>query len=103
MQRIWGQSFLVAGTPYGESVMGLSLDRPLDDFHHCPEDCLLIHTHLNHAKSAQAAFKTGEALTQHCQEVGIDDSASNHAKMCAVFWPIIERMIRRWPEIKAVI
>ena len=62
-----GSICLVVGTPYGESVMGLSLDRPLDDFHHCSEDCLLIHTHLNHAKSAQAAFKTGEAHTQHCR------------------------------------
>jgi hypothetical protein len=39
------------------------------------------------------AFKTGEALTQHCREMGIDESASNHAKMCAVFRPIIEGMI----------
>ena len=97
-----GSICLVAGTPCGESVMGLSLDRPLDDFHHCPEDCLLVGTHLHNAKSTHAAFKTWESLTQHCREMGIDESASYHAKMCAVFRPIIERMIRRWPEIKAV-
>jgi hypothetical protein len=45
---------------------------------------------------------TGEALTQHCRETKIDESASNHAMMCAVFWPIIEGMIRRWLEKKAV-
>ena len=39
----------LVGTPYKERVMGLSLDRPLDDLHHYPEDCLLISTHLNAA------------------------------------------------------
>ena len=48
-----GSICLVAGTPYGESGMGLSLDRPLDVFHHCPEDCLLIHTHLNQSLHRQ--------------------------------------------------
>jgi hypothetical protein len=62
--------------------------------HHRPEDCLLIGTLPNDAKAAHKAFKTAEALTQeHCREMGIDESASNHAKMCAVFWPIIEGMI----------
>ena len=51
--------------------MGLSLDRPLDDFHHCPEDCLLVGTHLHNAKSTHAAFKTWEPLTQHCREMGM--------------------------------
>ena len=90
------------GTPYKEGVMELSLDRSLDDMHHCPDDCLLIGTHLNDAKTAHAAFRTHEALAQHCRENGIDESASNHAKMCAVFRPIIEQMIQRWPKIKAV-
>ena len=48
-----GSICLVAGTPYREIGMGLSLDRPLDDFHHCPEDCLLIHTHLNQSLHRQ--------------------------------------------------
>jgi hypothetical protein len=78
--------------------MGLSLDRPLDDLHHYPEDWLLIGTRLNDTKAIHRAFKTGEALTQYCREMGIDESASNHAKMCAVFRPIIEGMVRRWPE-----
>ncbi len=76
--------------------------RSLDDMHHCPEDCLLIDKRLNDAKAAQAAFRTQEALAQHCRENGIDESASNHAKMCAVFLPIIKRMIQHWPKIKAV-
>ncbi len=37
-----GSICLVTGTPYKEGVMELSLDRSLDDMHHCPEDCLLI-------------------------------------------------------------
>jgi hypothetical protein len=90
------------GTPYKEGVMELSLDRSLDDMHHRPEDCLLIGTQLNVAKAAHPAFRTQEALAQHCQENGIDESASNHAKMCAVFRPIIKRMIQRWPKIKSV-
>ena len=73
--------------------MGLSLDRSLDDMHHCPEDCLLIGRHLNEAKATHPAFRTQDALAQHCRENGIDESASNHAKMCAVFRPIIKRMI----------
>jgi hypothetical protein len=50
---------------------------------------------MNALKSTHAAFsfRTGEALTQHCRETGIDESASNHAKMCAVFQPIIKGMI----------
>jgi hypothetical protein len=74
----------------------------LDAIHHYPANCLLISTHLNALKSTYAAFRTGEALTQHCREMRIDESASNHAKMCAVFQSIIKGMIRRWPEIKAV-
>ncbi len=73
--------------------MGLTLDRLLDDLHHYPKDCLLIGTCLNKAKVTHTAFKTREALTQHCQEMEIDESASNHAKMCAVIWPIIKGMI----------
>ncbi len=73
--------------------------------HHCSEDCLLIliGTCLNLA--SHPASRTQEALAQHCQENGIDESASNHAKMCAVFRPItiIEGMIQRWPKIEAVI
>ena len=71
--------------------------------HHRPEDCLLIGTCLNYAKAAHPAFRTQEALAQHCRENGIDESATNHAKMCVVFWPIIEGMIQRWPKIEAVI
>ena len=46
-----GSICLIVGTPYKERVMGLSLDRSLDDLHHHPEDCLLIliGTHLNDA------------------------------------------------------
>ena len=80
----------------------MTLDRLLDDLHHYPTNCILISTHLNDTKSAHYAFKTREALTQHCRETKIDESASNHAMMCAVFWPIIEGMIRRWLEKKAV-
>jgi len=98
-----GSICLVAGTPYKERVMELSLDRSQDDLHHRPEDCLLISTRLNDAKAAHAAFRTQEALAQHCRENGIDELASNHAKMCAVFRPIIEGMILRWPEMKAVL
>ena len=98
-----GSICLVMGTPYKEGVMGLSLDRSLDDMHHHPEDCLLIGTRLNDTQAAHPALKTGEALNQHCREMGIDESASNHAKMCAVFQSIIKGMIRRWPEIKAVV
>ena len=83
--------------------MELSLDRSLDDMHHRPEDCLLIGTRLNDAKAANKAFRTHEALAQHCRENGIDEQASNHAKMCVVLRPIIEGMIQCWPEIKAVI
>ncbi len=98
-----GSICLLMGTPYKERVMELSLDRSLDDMHHRPEDCLLIGTRLNDAKAAHAAFRTQEALAQHCQENRINESASNHAKMCAVFRPIIEGMIRRWPKVEAVI
>ena len=83
--------------------MGLSLDRSLDDMHHRPEDCLLIGTQLNLAKATHPAFRTQEALAQHCLKMKIDASASDHAKMCVVFRPIIERMILRWPKIEAVI
>ncbi len=44
-----GSICLVTGTPYKEGVMGLSLERSLDDMHHPPEDCFLIGTHLNDA------------------------------------------------------
>jgi hypothetical protein len=97
-----GSICLVMGTPYKEGVMGLSLDRLLDDMHHHPNDCLLIGTRLNYAKATHPAFRTQDTLAQHCQENGVDESASNHAKMCAVFRPIIKRMIQRWPKIKAV-
>jgi hypothetical protein len=97
-----GSICLVMGTPYKEGVMELSLDRSLDDMHHHANDCLLIGTHLNYAKAAHPAFRTRDTLAQHCQENGIDESASNHAKMCAVFRPIIKQMIQRWPKIKAV-
>jgi hypothetical protein len=98
-----GSICLVMGTPYKEGVFGLSLDRSLDDMHQCPEDCLLIGTRLNDAKAAHAAFRTQEALAHHCRENGIDESATNHAKMCVVLRPIIEGMICRWTKIKAVI
>jgi hypothetical protein len=101
--REMGSICLVMGTPYKEGVLGLSLDRSLDDMHHRPEDCLLIGTRLNDAKSAHAAFRTHAALTQHCQENGIDEQASNHAKMCAILRPIIEGVIRRWPEVEVKI
>ena len=101
--REMGSICLVMGTPYKEGFLGLSLDRSLDDMHHRPEDCLLMGTHLNIAKAAHAAFRTQEALAQHCRENGIDESASNHAKICATFRPIIEGMIRRWPKVEAVI
>ena len=39
-----GSICLLAGTPYKERVMELSLDMPLDDLHHCPVDCRLIST-----------------------------------------------------------
>jgi hypothetical protein len=97
-----GSICLLAGAPYKEGVLELTLERSLDDMHHRPEDCRLIGTHLNNAKAAHKASKTGEALSQHCREMGIDESAYNHAKMCAVFWPIIKGMIRCWTEIKAV-
>ena len=61
-----GSICLIAGTPYKEGVMRLSLDRSLDDMHHCPEDCLLVGTHLNNTKAAHTAFRTQEALAQHC-------------------------------------
>ena len=89
---------------HGNSIQRRSygVDRSQDDMHHCPDDCLLIGTRLNDAKAAHAAFRTHEALAQHCRENGIDESASNHAKMCAVFRPIIKQMIPHWPKIKAV-
>jgi hypothetical protein len=71
--------------------------------HHRPEDCLLIGTYLNYAKATHPAFRTQEALAQHCRKIGIDASAFNHENMCAVFRPIIEGMICRWPKIEAVI
>ena len=98
--REMGSICLVMGIPYKEGVMGLSIDRSLDDMHHCPEDCLLIGTRLNDAKATHAAFRTQEALAQHCRENRIDESASNHAKM---FRPIIKGMIRRWTKVEAVI
>jgi uncharacterized CHY-type Zn-finger protein len=101
--REMGSICLITGTPYKEGVFGLSLDRSLDDMHHRPEDCLLIGTRLNDAKAAHAAFRTHEALAQHCRENGIDEQASNHAIMCAILRPIIKGMIRRWPDVKAVI
>ncbi len=101
--REMGSICLVMGTPYKEGVLGLSLDRSLDDMHHRPEDCLLIGTRLNIAKAAHAAFRTQEALAQHCRENGIDEQATNHAKMCAVFRPIIKGMIRRWPKVEVKI
>ena len=72
-----GSICLLAGALYKEGVLEFTLDRSLDDMHHRPEDCLLIGTHPNYAKAAHKAFKTGEALTQHCREMGIDESASN--------------------------
>ena len=98
-----GSICLVMGTPFKEGVFGLSLDRSLDDMHHRPEDCLLIGTRLNDAKAAHAAFRTHEALAQHCRENGIDEQASNHAKMCAILRPIIKGMIRRWPKVEVKI
>jgi hypothetical protein len=53
---------------------------------------VFIGRHLNNAKAAHTAFKTGEALYTALPGNGIDESASNHAKMCAVFRPIIEGM-----------
>ena len=79
--REMGSICLVMGTPYKEGFLWLSLDRSLDDMHHRPEDCLLMGTHLNIAKAAHAAFRTQEALAQHCRENGVDESASNHAKI----------------------
>ena len=101
--REMGSICLITGTPYKEGVFGLSLDRSLDDMHHRPEDCLLIGTHLNLAKAAHKAFRTHEALAQHCQENGIDEQASIHAKMCAILRPIIKGMIRRWPKVEVKI
>ena len=101
--RGMGSICLVMGTPYKEGVFGLSLDRSLDDMHHRPEDCLLIGTHLNYAKVAHKAFRTHESLAQHCQENGIDEQASIHAKMCAILRPIIKGMIRRWPKVEVKI
>ena len=101
--REMGSICLVMGTPYKEGVFGLSLDRSLDDMHHRPDDCLLIGTHLNIAKAAHKAFRTHEALAQHCRENGIDEQASNHAKMCAIIRPIIKGMIRRWPDVEVKI
>jgi hypothetical protein len=101
--RKMGSICLVMGTPFKEGVFGLSLDRSLDDMHHRPEDCLLIGTRLNDAKAAHAAFRTQEALAQHCRENGNDESATNHAKMCVVLRPIIKGMIQRWTKIEAVI
>ena len=101
--REMGSICLVMGIPFKEGVFGLTLDRSLDDMHHRPEDCLLIGTRLNDAKYAHKAFRTHEALAQHCRENGIDESASNHANMCAILRPIIKGMIRRWPDVKAVI
>jgi hypothetical protein len=106
--REMGSICLVMGTPYKEGVykegvLGLSLDRSLDDMHHRPDDCLLIGTRLNMAKAAHKAFMTHEALAQHCRENGIDEQASIHAKMCAILRPIIEGMIRRWPKVEVKI
>ncbi len=101
--RKMGSICLVMGTPYKEGVFGLSLDRTLDDMHHRPEDCLLIGTRLNIAKSAHTAFRTHEALAQHCRENGIDEQASNHANMCAILRPIIKGMIGRWPDVEVKI
>ncbi len=60
-------------------------------------------TELPYAKGAHPAFRTQEALAQHCQEMGINQSASDHAKVCAVFRPIILGMIQQWPEMKALL
>ena len=49
------------------------------------------------------SFKTQEALAHHCQEMGIDKSASDHAKMSVVLRPYIRSMICCWPQIKAVV
>ena len=103
-----GSICLVMGTPYKEGaykegVLGLSLDRLLDDMHHRPDDCLLIGTRLNMAKAAHKAFTTHEALAQHCRENGIDEQDSIHAKMCAILRPFIKGMIRRWPKVEVKI
>ncbi len=68
-----GSICLVMGAPYKKGVMGLSLDRFLDDMHHRPDDCLLIGTRLNDVKVSHPAVRTQEALVQHCLENGIDD------------------------------
>ena len=47
-----GSICLLAGAPYKEGVMELSIDRSLDDIYHHPNDCLLIGTRLNYAKAA---------------------------------------------------
>jgi hypothetical protein len=101
--REMGSICLVMGTPYKEGVLGLSLDRSLDDMHHYPDDCLLIGTCLNIAKAAHKAFTTHEALAQHCRENGIDEQASIHAKVCVILRPIIKGMIRRWPKVEVKI
>ena len=43
---------------------------------------------------------TREALAAYCREHDIDESGSEHDKICAIIRPIIIMMIERWQVIR---
>ena len=97
--RKMGNRCLITGIPYQEGVYPLSLDRKTDDLHHIKDDCLLVGKYLNSAKETHRAFKSREALAAYCREYHIDESGSEHDKICVIIRPIIVLMIKRWREI----
>ena len=95
-----GNRCLITGIPYKKRVFPLSLDRKTDDLHHNSDDCHLIGAYLNFAKGEHVAFKSREALAAYCREHDIDESGSEHDKICKIIRPIIDLMIKRWREIR---
>ena len=94
-----GNRCLITGIPYKKGVFPLSLDRKTDDLHHIKDDCLLVGEYLNLAKGEHEAFKSRKALAAYCREHRIDESGSEHDKICVIIRPIIVLMIKRWREI----
>ena len=94
-----GNRCLITGIPFNERFFPLSLDRKTDDLHHTKDDCLLVGEYLNLAKGEHEAFKSREALEAYCREHGIDESGSEHYKICKIIRPIIIMMIERWQVI----
>ena len=98
--RQMGNRCLITGIPYQKGVFPLSLDRKTDDLHHIKDDCLLVGEYLNLAKGAHKAFETRDALAAYCREHGIEESGSEHKKICKIIRPIILMMIERWQVIR---